>query len=511
MEGFMKYPKIKLIGHDDNKELLLDPEDEIVIEEKIDGCFNYNMKIHTNKGMIPIGKIVNNKLDVKVLSINSTNNELSYQNITQYYKYKSSNNWVKIIYDYFGKKRYIIVTNNHYIFTNNGLKQIKDINISNDTLIPDKLSPGIDSQSIIIGSILGDMSFRNMNHGTKNPMFSETHSVKQEDYLKWKRDNLKQFISNEDYHSSRYDSNHKVTRKYRITSISSPTFKQFNFLYRDGKKKIPKDIYKYLNPLSIAVWYMDDGSCSFTKKQRPRAKFHTQSFSREEVKYLRNALEEYGITSTQHNYSGWQIDVTSEGTKELFKLIYPYIIKSMKYKLPQLYKNLISKYSLQKYKFIHNCKILSIKIYNPKIKVRYDIEVETNHNYFVKGILVHNSNFRFMYHDGKFIWGSRTRELGEPSQDNKSWARCIGYITRLMKKGDYNNFIFYGENCIRHSTPYDFETMPPFLGFDIYDLDKHEFLDWKDAKRFYEDIDLHFVPVLWHGKVKELDKWLQLL
>ena len=106
---------------------------------------------------------------------------------------------------------------------------------------------------------------------------------------------------------------------------------------------------------------------------------------------------------------------------------------------------------------------------------------------------IDGANFRFMYHDGKFIFGSRTRELGEPGDDNKSWGRCIGYIQRLMKKGDYNDFIFYGENCIRHSTPYDFETMPPFLGFDIYDLVECEFMPWKDAKGIYEQIDIECI------------------
>ncbi len=120
---------------------------------------------------------------------------------------------------------------------------------------------------------------------------------------------------------------------------------------------------------------------------------------------------------------------------------------------------------------------------------------------------IDGANFRFMCHDGKFIFGSRTRELGQPNEDNKSWGRAIGYIRRVMKKGDYNNLIFYGECCIRHSTPYDFEIMPPFLGFDIYDLDKKQFMDWKLAKRFYEEIDLHFVPIINNVKAKDLKQY----
>jgi len=120
---------------------------------------------------------------------------------------------------------------------------------------------------------------------------------------------------------------------------------------------------------------------------------------------------------------------------------------------------------------------------------------------------IDGANFRFMYYNGEFIFGSRTQELGEPKKDNKSWARAIGYIRRLMKKGDYNNYIFYGECCTRHSTQYDFDKMPPFIGFDIYDLDKHKFMDWPLAKRFYEEIDLHFVPIIDKVKAKDLKQY----
>jgi len=35
---FIKYPKIRIIGANENKELLMNPQDEIYIEEKVDGC-----------------------------------------------------------------------------------------------------------------------------------------------------------------------------------------------------------------------------------------------------------------------------------------------------------------------------------------------------------------------------------------------------------------------------------------------------------------------------------------
>lgn len=121
---------------------------------------------------------------------------------------------------------------------------------------------------------------------------------------------------------------------------------------------------------------------------------------------------------------------------------------------------------------------------------------------------IDGANFRFMYVRGKFIFGSHNLELIHTPEDNKSWGRCIGYIKRLFKKRNgLNKYIFYGECCIQHSTPYDYITMPPFLGFDIYDLDKQEYIYWKDAKQLFEELGLHFVPVLQEIKAKDIQKW----
>jgi len=120
-----KFDKIRRINKDEGSTF---KDDEIVyIPEKIDGCFDYGMKVQTDKGMIAIGRIVNGKMDVKALSMDENGNK-SFKPITQYYKHTPSDNWVKLKYDYFGKGRYLIVTDNHNVFTNNGIKQVKDLN-----------------------------------------------------------------------------------------------------------------------------------------------------------------------------------------------------------------------------------------------------------------------------------------------------------------------------------------------------------------------------------------------
>ena len=41
-----------------------------IFTEKVDGCLHYTNQIYTDKGLLMIGKIVENKLPVKVLSYN---------------------------------------------------------------------------------------------------------------------------------------------------------------------------------------------------------------------------------------------------------------------------------------------------------------------------------------------------------------------------------------------------------------------------------------------------------
>ena len=58
--------------------------EEVEITEKVDGCFEYTTRIMTDQGNIPIGKIVNQKLDVMVLSYNTDMKQAEYKRILVY-------------------------------------------------------------------------------------------------------------------------------------------------------------------------------------------------------------------------------------------------------------------------------------------------------------------------------------------------------------------------------------------------------------------------------------------
>lgn len=115
---------------------------------------------------------------------------------------------------------------------------------------------------------------------------------------------------------------------------------------------------------------------------------------------------------------------------------------------------------------------------------------------------IDGGNFRFAVINGKLIFGSRTRRLtsdhGEDTNVAKGFKRCIDYVREKVtdKIEQYPNMIFFGENCVKHTINYDWEKMPPFLGFDIYSFDENRFMNDTYVKNVYHELGLETVPYL---------------
>jgi hypothetical protein len=117
---------------------------------------------------------------------------------------------------------------------------------------------------------------------------------------------------------------------YRFTTRSLPElttiYKEF---YSSGKKIIPDDLI--LHPLSLAVWFMDDGCKSY------RALYlNTQKFSINEQSKLSAMLKnQFGIQTTLNkdkSYYRLRIAVSSVG--KFLEIIRPYLLPMFCYKTP---------------------------------------------------------------------------------------------------------------------------------------------------------------------------------
>jgi len=127
---------------------------------------------------------------------------------------------------------------------------------------------------------------------------------------------------------------------------------------------------------------------------------------------------------------------------------------------------------------------------------------------------IDGGNFRFMLKDGRIIFGSRTQSIGDSTREiGGNWKRCVEYIKEKLPtkdleklKPESSSFVFYGECCIKHTFDYDWEKIPPYLGFDILDLNTDKFLGYEEKLNIFTELGLHMVPLIKIVKAKDIIK-----
>jgi hypothetical protein len=158
---------------------------------------------------------------------------------------------------------------------------------------------------LIIGSLLGDGSLSKIYHD-ENCSFSKTQKADRKEYLNWHSQILEPYSSGiypkycRTILSNDKDGKvvHTLTHKKNISGYVFHTYRHESLKalrekwYINNKKIVPKDIE--LNSLVIAIWFLDDGYNSYENRE---AFFCTQSFSIEDVDFLREKLLSFNIDS----------------------------------------------------------------------------------------------------------------------------------------------------------------------------------------------------------------------
>jgi len=156
-------------------------------------------------------------------------------------------------------------------------------------------------KDVLIGSLLGDGSLHKTN---ANSYFSKLQMHTKKSYVDWHFKifseysrkvyaifSINKLITNDDGTIGRVN-----VSKY-LSAYSFYTFRHQNFTelrnkwYPEGVKKIPSDLN--LNSRSIAIWFFDDGTNSI--KHNRSASIATNSFTLEEVEFLKYKLKEFDL------------------------------------------------------------------------------------------------------------------------------------------------------------------------------------------------------------------------
>lgn len=201
-------------------------------------------------------------------------------------------------------------------------------------------------KAIILGSLLGDGSLK-IYPRYKNARFSFRHSIKQKEYFDWKVNQLKEISSRKFVWLQGKDKNDGWgSQKLRYQSMALAELTDvYKKTSRQGKLDIKRKWLNKMTPLSLAIWWLDDGSLITNSR---RGVFCTDQFSLKEVKILANYLKKVwrvevkvgrvNKTNRRNQYRLWIR--SSEELQKFLRIIMPHIpVPSMLPKVIMLYKN----------------------------------------------------------------------------------------------------------------------------------------------------------------------------
>lgn len=179
-------------------------------------------------------------------------------------------------------------------------------------------------KSMIIGTILGDGYLR-IVPGRQNAFLEINHTVNQKEYVMWKYEILKGIRAGAP--KERNGNGGRKAIRFHTRQSEELTTIHFDF-YQNGEKIIPKDLK--LDPLILAVWFMDDGSrCSESDVY-----LNTQQFNDKNQKILLKALRDIGLDASLNKDKEYKrIRFYKSSVPKLFSLIKAHIIPSMRYKI----------------------------------------------------------------------------------------------------------------------------------------------------------------------------------
>jgi recombination protein RecA len=362
------------------------------------GCFDYDTRVTLADGTKEkIGKIVNNRMPVEVLSYDPESGNVVPRKVVNWFDNGVTEQFLQFTVAKPGGngRAQFGVTPNHLIRTPGGWREAGEL-VEGDRVLealPHYLSDF--QREVVLGGLMGDgaLSPTRSGHGAR---FRFGHGAKQAAYADWKA-SLFANVSSSRSTNAKGAVFHDVKPLPELAGLREA-------VYMNGKKVFGHDYLKCLTPLSLAIWYMDDGG--FTLRAKGLQERTREGSGRSEIcveameATTRTRLAEYladtwDIRPKLTERGGKAVLVfAKDETAKLHALIAPFVHPSMDYKLLPKYRGRFAvepTFVPMRYELVP-MPIISIGI-KPKTRSmhRFDIEVEGNHNYFVDGVMVHNS------------------------------------------------------------------------------------------------------------------------
>jgi recombination protein RecA len=366
------------------------------------GCMSYSTRITLADGsQEKIGKIVNQRMDVEVLSYDPVTSQIVPRKIVNWFNNGPADRFLQFTVAKSGGngRAQFAATENHLVRTPGGWRPAGELITGDRLLITEQHRLSDQQMQVVLGSLMGDGNLSPNPHGRSGTRFRLGHGRKQAAYLDWK---VSLF--------GNIECTRTVNAKGAVFADFTPLAELAELhdvvYFGGGKKHLTWDYLKALTPLALAIWYMDDGSFTLRSKglqERTqggsgRIEICVEAMSagsRERlVQYLRDT---HGLDVRLRAAGALKKAVlvfSTSGTEKFQKLVAPFVHPSMDYKLLPRFRQQFSaepEFAEPELR-LQPARILDIHV-KPRTRSmnKFDIEVEGNHNYFVDGVMVHNS------------------------------------------------------------------------------------------------------------------------
>jgi hypothetical protein len=181
----------------------------------------------------------------------------------------------------------------------------------------------------LIGIVLGDGYLEPHGRGVR---LQVNHAERHKAYVEWKHRELSDLQP-----SPLHKNDNGGYPFWRFVTRSHPHLIELRRLFYTGNTKVVPETIKVLltHPKSLAVWFMDDGTCD---RRQGSVLFETQSFGHGDLERLKMVLtDNFGIRSSIHRSGvgrGSRLYVPVAEARNLAEIIGPYVLPELRYKLP---------------------------------------------------------------------------------------------------------------------------------------------------------------------------------
>jgi recombination protein RecA len=370
------------------------------------GCGSWDTKVTLADGSREfLGKIVDQKLDVEVLSYDPEAGRLVPRRVVNWFNNGRTEEFLHFTVERAGGGpghgyASMWMTRNHLVMTPGGWREAGELAVGDRVMLA---QPHLLSQAqwqVILGAVMGDGGLSApVRTDAESGRFRMGHGVEQAAYLAWKVSLLANIP-----HSRSADAKGAVFADF--TPLAELGELRRSVYLGDGKKHLSWEYLKGLTPLALAVWYLDDGCFtvrSMGVQERPRGgtgriEICVEAMSEGSRERLAEHLRDVYDLDVKLMKRGRRriavLQFTTAATIKFQELVAPYVPSAMEHKLLPRFRGR----GTVKPQFVEPelrpapARILAIGVRRDHQRMdRFDIEVNGSHNYLADGILVHNS------------------------------------------------------------------------------------------------------------------------